>query len=113
MPQRIKQRFLQHYSKIKDPPPTLNSRYPPLLCSCSVFPEGDLDWASPDTSSLCGCTSEGAAEAGQCSGSCHHQHGKTTCQSINQSIDQNTMFNKLKSINTQHLKNDQHTNWDF
>lgn len=66
-------------------PPLLNSRYPPLLYSCSVFPEGDLDWASPGTSSLCGCTSGAAAEAVQCSGSCHHQHGRTTCQSINRS----------------------------
>lgn len=80
------------------PPPFLNSRYPPLLCSCSVFPEGDWDWASPGTSSLCGCTSVGAAEAGQCSGSCHHQHGRTTCQSINPSIK--NCFINLKVLKT-------------
>lgn len=32
---------------------------------------------------------------------------------VNQSIDQNTMFHKLKSLNTQHLINDQHRNWTF
>lgn len=53
-------------SKTSTPPPFLNSRYPPLLYFCSVFPVDDWDWASPGTSSLCGCTSVGAAEAGQC-----------------------------------------------
>lgn len=89
-------------SKTSTPPPFLNSRYPPLLYFCSVFPVDDWDWASPGTSSLCGCTSVGAAEAGQCSGSCHHQHGRTTCQSINPSIK--NCFINLKVLKTLSIK---------
>ena len=73
------------YSLTSDPQPFPDLYLPPRY-SCSVSPEGDSDWACLCTSVGCGCRSVGVSPAGQYSGSCHHPHGRTICQSEEQGL---------------------------
>ena len=70
-----------HFSRLTSDPQPFPELYLPPRYSCSVSPEGDSGWACLGTSVGCGCRSVGVSPAGQYSGSCHHPHGRTTCQS--------------------------------